>query len=188
MNNDGFVRRSAIPVIHVFILAAVSFMVYFGSRRLDAGIIKQTAAGIFGTLYFLSIFLGPLYVFTRARIRGAPLPECVLASMVVPFIWMTKEVYLLTYSHPVAESVYWFLNPLNLWLSSFAVFEMGLGAIIAGFVLRRRGIREKFITPGPPITMVLSLAFAISIFAWGQGENVYVLFLEGYRSLFGAGI
>jgi len=26
------------------------------------------------------------------------------------------------------------------------------------------------------------------IFAWGQGENIYILFLEGYRLFFGAGI
>ena len=34
---------------------------------------------------------------------------------------------------------------------------------------------------------IASLFLVVSLYAWGEGENVYVIFLEGYRDFFGAG-
>ena len=103
-------------------------------------------------------------------------------------IWMTKEVLRLTESHPLAEALYWYCNPLNVWLVSLTVFEMALATLIARRIMRRRGADIRVVSPAPVMIAVASLVFVISVYAWGKGENIYVLFLEGYRHLFGAGM
>jgi hypothetical protein len=101
---------------------------------------------------------------------------------------MTKEALRLTESHPFMESLYWYLNPLNIWLLSFVVMEMGLATLMVRTVLKQQGKAQRVFTAGPVVTVLGSLIFAVSIYAWGEGENVYVFFLEGYRSLFGYGL
>jgi len=180
-------QMSAKPVLVVFTVMAVSFFGYFGSRQVASDGLQQVMALFFGTTYFLSVAFGPAYVFGSTTLRGVRLPVRILAAYVNPVIWMTKEVLRLTQSHPLAEALYWYCNPLNIWLVSLAVLEMGLATLIARRILRRRGVDIRVVSPAPVMIAILRLVFVISVYAWGKGENVYVLFLEGYRHLFGAG-
>lgn len=188
MIEPGNTKRNIYPVFLVLIVAAISHFGYFGSRHVGNDTIHQLMAGIFGTTYFLSIAFGSLYVFTTAYVRGLPLPGRILLSFVVPFVWMSKEVLRLTESHPFVECLYWYLNPLNVWLVSLTILEMGIATLIARTVLRRSGQPIKVVTMAPGVVILGSLVFVISAYAWGKGENLYVIFLQGYRLLFGSGI
>ena len=188
MAKPGFRQRFVNPVLTVFVVAGVSFVGYFGSRYLDNDLLHQTMAGIFGTTYFLSIAFGTLYVFTTAHVRGATLSERILASVINPFIWMTKEVFRLSASHPFPECLYWYFNPLNVWLIFLMLFQMGIATLIARSILKRRGKAIKVFTIAPIAVIVGSVFFVISLYAWGKGENVYVIFLKGYRFFFGPGL
>lgn len=181
-------KRVIMPVWWVFLVMSVSFAGYFGSRHMAGGLLQSWMATFFGTTYFLSIAFGTLYVFTSARLRGAGLPQCILASLVNPLIWMTKEVLRLTESHPFLESLYWYLNPLDIWLLSFVIMEMGLATLMVRTKVKQKGVEVRVFTFGPMVTVLGSLIFAVSVYAWGEGENVYVYFLEGYRLLFGYGL
>ena len=181
-------KPAIVPVVSVFVVMSVSFAGYFGSRHLGGGLLQSWMATFFGTTYFLSIAFGAFYVYATARVRGAGFSACIIAALINPFVWMAKEVFRLTESHPFLESLYWFLNPLNIWLLSFVIMEMGLATITARIILKQKEEGIKIVTIGPVITVLGSLIFAISIYAWGEGENVYVFFLEGYRQLFGYGL
>jgi len=166
----------------------ISYAGYFGSRLMIDLPGRQVIAAILGTTYFGSIALGTLYIFPAVYLRGGTLFERMSASLVNPFIWMSAEVLRLKSSHPLLECLYWYFNPLNIWLLSFAVMEMGMGTLIARAVSKRRDKRIRIVSPAPVMVMVCSFGFAVAIFAWGQGENIYTWFLKGYRLLFGAGI
>lgn len=187
MKDQGIKKESLFPVLYMFVVAAVSYVGYFGSRHVNNDTIHQLMAMVFGTTYFLSVAFGTLYIFTSVYVRGASLPWRILASFVVPFIWMTKEVFRLTESHPFLECLYWYLNPLNIWLISLMVLEMGIATLIARSVLKRRGQQIKIITLAPVAVILGSLVFVISAYAWGKGENLYIIFLNGYRFFFGSG-
>ncbi len=188
MERPTFKHRFINPVLSVFIVTAISFIGYFGSQHLENNALHQIIAKISGTTYFLSVAFSTLYIFTIGYIRNASMTERILASFIVPSIWMTKEVMRLSFSHPALESIYWYLNPLNIWLTSFIVLEMGIGTMIGRLILSHRGKDIKVITIAPITVILGSLGFAISVYAWGQGENIYVMFLEGYRLLFGSGV
>ena len=188
MQQQNFISRSVFPVVLVLAIAIISFFGYSGSRSIENDKIRAVVALIFGTTYFISIALGPFYVYTLGYIKGSLLKERILASSLTPFLWMTKEVLRLTHSHPFLESLYWYLSPLHLWLIMLMGLEMGAATLIARKILKNRGDTKIVISLAPLIVMGVSLFLVIGAYAWGKGENLYVMFLEGYRILFGSGL
>lgn len=188
MIQQGWMKRLVTPVLTVFAVMAISYLGYFGSRSMDGGAVQQWMAAVFGTAYFFSIAFGTLYVYTMSYIRGACLLERIVASSINPFIWMTKEVLRLSESHPLVECLYWYANPLDIWLVSFMIMEMGMATLLGRFILKRSNSEIRVISTAPLAVIGVSFIFAVSVYAWGEGENVYVLFLKGYRALFGFGI
>ena len=110
-----------------------------------------------------------------------------VASSLVPFLWMTKDVVVMMAAHPIVESLYWYLNPLSVWVVCLLSVEMGVGTLIGRFILKRRGREIKIVTWGPIAAIVIGAAAFGGIFAWGQGENLYLLYLDVYRRIFGSG-
>jgi hypothetical protein len=187
MKESGGKNRMITPVLSLLLLAFVSYLGYFGSRYVDSDAIHQLMAKIFGSAYFLSIAFGTLYIFTIGHIRGVPLSGRILASFVVPLVWMSKEVLRLTESHPILECLYWYFNPLNVLLVSTMALEMGIATLLARAILKQRGRLLRVVTPAPVAVILASLLLVISGYAWGKGENVYVIYLNGYRFFFGFG-
>jgi hypothetical protein len=188
MSEKSMVKRTIIPVFWVLLIALVSMTGYFASRAAGGGEWQSAFTMVLGISYFVSVAFGTLFVFSSATIGGAPMREKVLGSFVVPFAWATKEVLRLTESHPVSECLYWYVNPLNVWLVTLMTLEMGVATLIARWVLKRRGEADRVATPGPIAVIVGSLVFVIAAYAWGKGENIYVIFLSGYRLIFGSGV
>jgi hypothetical protein len=175
------------PVLILFFLALVSYLIYYGSRLVGNQVIHQALAAVFGTIYFVTIFFGALYVYTDCYVRDVPLGLRIVASSLVPFLWMTKDVLVMMGAHPIVESLYWYFNPLSVWVVCLLSIEMGLGTLIGRTILKRRGREIKIVTLGPLAAIIIGAAAFGGIFAWGQGENLYVLYLKGYRLFFGSG-
>ena len=176
------------PVAVVFAVMAASWIVYTLVWRLEASSLHQVLAAISGTLLFVSVTFGTLYIYPAMFFRGASLPLRVAACFVNPFLWMTKECARLYISYSFAECLYYYLNPLNIWLVLGIVAQMGLAHMLCKW---RAAVKAEDITAFSPsglAAFIIGLALVISLFAWGQGENAYVVFLSGYRQLFGSGL
>ena len=104
------------PLIQIALLAVVSYLGYYGARGIASQPLRQGLASIAGTFYFISIFFGPLYIYTRAYLEGLPLVRRVLLASLIPFIWMSKDILVMLESHPLLECLYWYFNPLYIWL------------------------------------------------------------------------
>lgn len=187
MDERPFMSRVACPVLTVAGIAFASGIIYFASGGMERSMLHTVMASLSGLTYFLAVSFGPLYVYAATRLRGSSIPEGVLASSITPFLWMTKEVFLLTESHPFVECLYWYLNPLNIWLAILMVAEFGAAALIVRSKKKRMGVAVgSVLMPVAVITGSLTV-FAL-MYAWGRGENLYVIFLEGYRVFFGSGV
>jgi len=176
------------PLLTVFFVALGSYLVYYGSRLIGYQPLHQALAASFGAIYFVSIFFGALYIYSYGYVRGVSLPVRILASGLVPFLWMTKDVLVMTESHPIVECLYWYFNPLSVWMVCLLAIEMGAGTLLSRAILKRRGEEIKVLTPGPFASILIGALLFGGIFAWGQGENLFSLYLDGYRLLFGSGI
>jgi hypothetical protein len=187
MEEQRSLHRTVAPILSVLILALISYLVHFGSRQIENQVLRQILAAGFGTLYFVSIFFGALYIYIVTYLRSVPLSGRLMASFLIPFLWMTKDVIVMMESHPFLESLYWYLNPLYIWLACLLAVETGLGTLLARYILARRGQPIQVITAAPIAAIVIGIAVFGGIFAWGQGENLFSIYLDGYRLLFGSG-
>ena len=188
MEKQDFKKRFLRPVAVVFIIMTVSWSIYNTAWRLDSQTLHRSLAAISGTLLFLSVTFGTLYVYPAAFFRGASLRERILACLVNPLLWATKENVRLYISYSFAECLYYYLNPLSIWLFLGIVTQMGLAEMFCRWRQTKSGEAVRILGPGPVAAFVIGLFLTISLFAWGQGENVYVMFLAGYRTLFGSGL
>jgi hypothetical protein len=176
------------PFAVTFVITVVSYLIYYGSRSIQNQPVHQTLALLFGTSYFLSIFCGPFYIYTTTYLQGVPTSRRILLSCLIPFLWITKDILVLTESHPFVECLYWYLNPMHIWVVCLLSIEMGLGSLTARYFQKRRGQSLQVVTRAPIATILVAIVIMLSIYAWGQGENLFSIYLVGYRFLFGYGV
>ena len=188
VNQRGTANPDNKAVAVVFVVMLLSFAGYNVGRTLENEWGHQLLAALFGTTYFLAVAFGTLYIYTEAYLQERSLLVRISLCLINPFIWMTKEVLWLTQAHPIEQCLYWYFNPLNIWLLSLIIFEMGVATLIGRSVQKRADVSIIVFTRGPVMTVVGALTFVIVAYAWAKGENLYVLFLEGFRVLYGAGI
>lgn len=188
MERSGFRQRFVTPVLVLFCVMTSSWLTYTLSWRLGNVTLHRILASVSGTLLFVSVVLGAPAVYSIACFRGASLTERVVASLINPFLWATKECVRLCISFTFLESAYYYLNPLNIWLAFGVIAEMALAEIICRQRFRKRGKNVRVFHPCAVAALLISLFLVVALYAWGGGENVYVLFLEGYRVLFGSGM
>jgi hypothetical protein len=185
MNRE--IDRNAASFWYVSLVAIVSYGLYYGSRYIPFHLIHQYVAFISGLVYFLSIFIGPVVIFVSLYLNRASRRKRILLTLLIPFIWMSKDVIVLSQSHPLIESLYWIFNPMYIWFLCLLSIEIGFGTLLARYILNHRGSNTRIMSPAPIILIFLGLSISVGIYAWGQGENLFSLFLDGYRFLFGYG-
>lgn len=188
MEKQDYKKRFLYPVAVIFLIMSASWIIYNAVWRLDSRVVHQFLAAISGTLLFLSVTLGPLFIYPTAYFRGASLRERVSASLVNPFLWATKEVVRLFVSYSFAESLYYYLNPLAIALFFGVVAQMGLAELVCRWRQARNGEEVRVFSTGALGATGVGLVVVIFLFVWGQGENAYVIFLSGYREIFGSGL
>jgi hypothetical protein len=187
MEKLNFRNRFISPVLPLLLLMICSWIVYNLAWRLDNHSIHRALALIFGTLLFLSVAFGAVIVYPLTFFRGASLKERIIASSVVPFIWMTKECARLFISFSFLECLYYYLNPLNIWLLCGLCVEMGTAEMICRWRLRKRGQDVKAIVPLAVVAIGIGLFIGILMFILGEGETFYARYLELYRFFFNSG-
>jgi len=188
MKKQPFSKRFIFPVLLVFIVMSLSWVIYNLAWRIGNPVIHHLLADIFGTLIFISVTFGTCLVYPMAFSRGASGPERVIASFVNPFIWATKEVVRVYTAFTVTESLYFYLNPLNIWLVLGIIAQMSIIELILRRRRRKRGEDIRVFSVPVVAALVISVFLVVALFAWGRGENVFSYYLVIYKKLFGPGV
>jgi len=188
MKKKSFSRRFLSPVLAVFVLMAVSFIVYDYAPHITNHMLHQVSAGIAGFVLFLCIWFGTFYVYIASYNRGASLRERVFASLINPFIFATKEVIRVSESFTLLESLYFYLSLLSIGVFCVSIAEMGLSEILLRWRRKKQGENIRIISVPALLCFLAGISIVAFVFAWGQGEYSFYIFLRGFRKLFGPGI
>lgn len=187
MEKKRFAERCFGPVVKLFLVMAVSYASHDVAWHFDNRLLHNGLSWVFGPLFFLCLGFGPLYIYPKTYKNGASGPERVLCSLVNPFIWATKEVFVLTGIYTWGESLYYYLNPANMLLFSAVLAQIGLSELLC----RRRaagwGVKTGSAAAGW-LALFVGTASVVSLFAWDLGVHHFYIFQEGYKSLFGYGL
>ena len=187
MERQSFAKRFIFPALIVLIVAAGAWIGYHLAWRLDNRSLHDTLAQVFGILLFASVAFGPLVVYPIAYRRGASGIERVLACLVTPFAWATKDFFRMLAAFTVGESLYFYLNPLNIWLILLLTAEMAFLELVMRRGRVRRGEDVRAFSVPVLLVGVLAIGLVFALYAWGRGENVFSYYLVVYRMIFGAG-
>jgi hypothetical protein len=188
MEKRAFFSRFVVPVLVVFLLMAASFAVYSVAWKINAYVLQQVLSTVSGVILFFTIAFGTFVVYPMAYFRGASAAERIIASLINPFAWATKEVVRITMSFTLAESLYFYLSPLQVAVFFAAVAEMGLAELLCRRAAKKRGEPIAVFSIPSIAALVAGLAVVAFLFAWEQGVYAFYIFIEGFRGLFGPGV
>ncbi len=188
MEMQRFSRRFFYPVFLIFVVMSLSWGIYNLAWRLQNVTIHHLLADIFGTLLFLSVTFGACVIYPMAFLRGSSGPERILASLVNPFIWATKECIRMFTSFSLTECLYYYLNPLNIWLLLGIIAQMSVIEMILRWRRKKKGENIRVFSIPVVATFVISMALVVALYAWGRGENIFSYYLVIYKKLFGPGV
>ena len=187
MERKGFLKRFLGPVFFVFIVVSLSWAAYMLSPRIPSFALFQTVAIASGIVLFIGLGLGALYVYYVSYVRGAGFLERVIAALLNPLIWMTKEVAVIGSVYTVPEALYYYLNPVHLLLLGAVVAEMGVAELLVRRRLRAAGSVQRVITVPAVAAVVLGVFWVAFMFLWDLGVHHFYIFQEGFKALFGFG-
>ncbi|MBN2225529.1 MAG: hypothetical protein JW765_12700 [Deltaproteobacteria bacterium] len=187
MDKKGFLKRFVGPVLLVFIVMALSWAAYILSPGISNFLLFQIAAILSGVALFISLSFGALYVYSVSYLRGAGPVERVIAALVNPIIWMTKEVAVVGSIYTVPEALFYYLNPVHLLLIGAVVAEMGAAELLIRRRLKRDGTVKRVLVPGAVSAVVIGLGWIAFMFIWDLGVHHFYIFQEGFKALFGFG-
>jgi hypothetical protein len=188
MKKQSFFKRFFTPVFIVFCFMTLSWITYNIAWRLDNAELHHLLADISGPILLIAVALGTIFIYPMAYFRGASASERIIASFTNPLIWMTKEFIRMLTAFATPEALYYYINPLHVWLILGTIAQISLMELICRSVAKRRGDVKKGFSLPVFVTLFVSIFLVISLYAWGRGENVFSFYLEMYREIFGPGI
>lgn len=187
MERKGLLKRFLGPVFLVFVVMSLSWAAYMLSPRVTSFALFQIVAIVSGIVLFFSLGLGALYVYYVSYVRGAGFAERVIAALINPLIWMTKEVAVLGSIYTVPEALYYYLNPVHLLLIGAVAAEMGAAELLVRRKLKAVGSVQRIITVPAVTAVVLGIFWIAFMFLWDLGVHHFYIFQEGFKALFGFG-
>lgn len=187
MDRPSFTHRFIIPVVKLLLITGGSFAVYTLAISLKPSAVRNVLCYIFGLTFFISLVFGAVYVYIAASRRGARTGEKIIAGLVGPFLWSTKEVLVVSSIYSLGEGIYYYLNPVNFLLFSLVLAEMGVAEVMCRRLEKTRPEGQS--SPLPAIlAMVLGLGSIAFMFAWELGVHHFYIFQQGYKAFFGFGL
>jgi hypothetical protein len=184
MKKQSFTKRFILPVLTVFLVLAVSYTVYHLSPMVGNYTLFQILANISAIFILLSLWFGVLYVYPKAYFRGAGTAERIIASVITPFAWATKEVIVLSGVYSIWESIYFYLNPVTFWVFCTVLAEIGLAEILCRRSRKKKGEKIKVLSVPALIALVLGVGNFLFALLWDVGVHHFYFFQEGYKALF----
>lgn len=131
--------------------------------------------------YAACLVLGAALVYPAVRRHGTSAGAAASAALVVPALWLAKELHRVSAVYPPAQTAYYALNPLSLGVFCAAGVEMALAELLVG----PRGRRALAGWPGAVLAGVALLAIAA---AWvghdSGGRDIFYDYVALYRKLF----
>jgi hypothetical protein len=170
-------RVPAVPLAVAF-TAAGSWLVYehASPRVADLAIVP----------YAFCLVLGPALVYPAVRRGGGSAGAAAAWALLVPALWLAKEMARVTAVFSVAEALYYAMNPIALGLYAAAALQMAVAELA---IRRARAGAWRF--AGWPAATLATLAVlgaaATAVGADSGGRDIFYGYVALYRALFAGG-
>jgi len=171
-------RRAPLVAGGVFALGVCAWLLYqHGSPEVADRVIFAYAA---------VLLVGPGLVYAVLRCDGASSRRSALVALGIPGLWLAKELWRTSAVHPLAETLYYALNPIALGVYSAALVPMAL--VEVGLRRRCEGVWRPGGWPGAVLAaFALLAAAAAAVGANSGGRQIFYDYVAVYRAIFAGG-
>ena len=185
IHKQTFFKRTGVPVLCVLLCWIGFHWIHFTDWHFSNGSVRLTVANLSAVLLFVSIGLGPSFVYPYAYLRGAGLLERIAGAFVTPGLWTLKEAYRVSEFFTIPEVLYYIVNSLFLVLYVYFIGQCGIWEMVCRRRLNRsESTRLNVVTPIPVLSILLMLAGTYVFFLWGLGVHFTYIYIDGYKALF----
>ncbi len=181
-------KRTYIPVLVLLLVVTTSWIVYNMARYIDNESAYLFTANTIGTLFALSTFFSPIIVYLWTFKKGARPSQRFAASLVIPFLWATKECIRVSTAFGFVECLYYYFNPLNIFYLCFVAVQISIAVLICSSKDKAAGLMTNKLTLTALASLVLGTCFTILIYVMDRGEPLFWMFMNGFRTIFGTGV
>ncbi len=181
-------KRTYIPVLAMLLVVTTSWIAYNMARHIDNESVYLFTANTIGALFALITFFSPLIVYLWTFKRGARPSQRLAASLVIPFLWATKECIRVSTAFGFVECLYYYFNPLNIFYLCFVVIQISIAVLICSSRDKAAGLITSKHTLLALASLVLGTCFTILIYVMDRGEPLFWMFMNGFRTIFGTGV
>jgi hypothetical protein len=185
LSRKSFYQRWTLPVATA--LGSSSFLFFFSFNLVwieEVEIYRLAMNGVH-LLLFISVAFGTLYLYPWMFSRRASLPERITGSLITPLAFIVKEVIRVREYFTWGESLYYAVSPVMLFLLIGQIGLMGIAEIFCRSAMDRRADPwRKVVSPGPIVSILVSLAALYVFLLWGMGVHWFYIYMKGYKALF----
>jgi len=180
-------KRIVRPVAVLFLIAALAFFGFNNASRISNQSLFHIIAVVCGVVHMICVVFSAAIIYPVAYRRGASPRERILGSLFVPVAWMIKEFIVVSGVYTFFETLYYILNPVNVFLLSLALLQMGICELFGRRRRKRRGEDIRVFAVPAALAVVVALGLLIFLFR-GLGVYSFYVFQEGYKAIFGFGV
>jgi hypothetical protein len=182
MEKSSVANRFLIPLFLGLVVMLSSRIVYLHASGIDSQSLSHTVAVISGTIQFLSIVLGALFIYPATYFKGARTAESVIAGSANLAVWLCIDTYHVGAAFTRLESLYYGINIGSILFAwNFAL--MGALVLACRTVSKRRGVPVRVITP-LPFAPILVFVLVLYVLSKEGGAFYFNSLLDGYVALF----
>ena len=187
MDTQPCSKRIVRPVAVLFLIAALAFIGFNNASRISNESLFHIVAVVCGVVHMICVCFGAAIIYPVAYRRGAGAGERILGSLFVPVAWIVKEFIIVTGVYAFFEAIYFTLNPVNIFILTLALLQMGIAELCGRRRLKRRGEDIRVLAVPAVVAIVVALGI-FSFLLWGIGVYSFYAFQEGFKAIFGFGV
>jgi len=187
MDTQPFSKRIVRPLAVLFLIAALTFIGFNSASRISNEGLFHIVAVVCGVVHMICVVFSTAIIYPVAYRRGAGPGERILGSLFVPVAWIVKEFIVVTGVYTLFESLYYILNPVNIFILTLALLQMGICELFGRRRRKRQGEDIRVFAVPAALAIVVALGI-FSFLLWGIGVYSFYAFQEGYKAIFGFGV
>ena len=185
IKRQSFIRRSILPPATMTLIMIVLFVTYYTSWEVDNRSLHWFLTDLIGMAYGFLILFSVTCVYPFMYFRGASPKERVVGSLIIPLLWMTKEVCRQCEFFTLGESLFYLFMPTHFNILTISIGLTGISELVCRAIDKRRHGRPqvKIFLPFPIAAIVIMLAVLVFTLYDG-GARYFFLFGDIYQLLF----
>jgi len=185
IKRPSLIRRAILPPAVITLVMIVLFVTYYTSWEVANRSLHWFLTDLVGMAYGFLIIFSVIFVYPCMYFMGAGSQERVVGALIIPLMWMAKEVIRQCAFFTFGESLFYLFMPIHFNILTISIGLTGTCELICRSIDRLRPGRPqvKIITPLPVIAIAIMLAVLVFTLYDG-GARYFFLFGDIYQLLF----